>query len=173
MLGIMPTAEALSKARELGLNLIEISPKANPPVAGVEWAWRAFPRLERGERPMPRLPLPRATGLVGVCAGAALTERAQADAVADFYRGKTVTIIVGYTAGGGYDLYARLVAPFLSRHIPGQPTVIVQNMAGAGGLRAARNLATAAPKDGTTLAGLRSGREEPQARVQGGHWPSR
>ncbi len=84
---------------------------------------------------------------VQATAGAA---QAQTDA-ASFYKGKTVNILVGYEGGGGYDLYARLVAPFLSRHIPGQPAVIVQNMAGAGGLRAARNLATAAPKDGTTL----------------------
>lgn len=76
---------------------------------------------------------------------------AQNDAVSDFYKGKTVNIFVGYQAGGGYDLYARVLAQFLGRHIPGQPTVIVQNMPGAGGLRAARNLASAAPKDGTAL----------------------
>src|SRR5262245_39761181 len=77
--------------------------------------------------------------------------RAQGDPIAEFYKGKTVTILVGYEGGGGYDLYARLVAQFLGKHIPGQPTVIVQNMPGAGGLRAARNLATVAAKDGTTL----------------------
>jgi tripartite-type tricarboxylate transporter receptor subunit TctC len=76
---------------------------------------------------------------------------AQTDPVADFYRGKTVTILVGYQAGGGYDLYARIVAQFLGKHIPGQPAVIVQNMPGAGGLRAARNLASVAAKDGTVL----------------------
>src|SRR5215212_4565342 len=75
----------------------------------------------------------------------------QIDAVADFYKGKTINIFVGYQAGGGYDLYARVLAQFLGRHIPGQPTVIVQNMPGAGGLRAARNLASVAPKDGTAL----------------------
>jgi tripartite-type tricarboxylate transporter receptor subunit TctC len=76
---------------------------------------------------------------------------AQTDPAAEFFKGKTISILVGYEGGGGYDLYARLVAPYLSKHIPGQPTVIVQNMPGAGGLRAARALATAAPKDGTTL----------------------
>jgi tripartite-type tricarboxylate transporter receptor subunit TctC len=76
---------------------------------------------------------------------------AQNDAVAEFYKGKTVNILVGYQAGGGYDLYARIVAQFLGKHIPGNPAVIVQNMPGAGGLRAARNLATAAAKDGTVL----------------------
>src|SRR3954470_15894604 len=79
---------------------------------------------------------------------------AQSPAAAEFFRGKTVNILVGYEAGGGYDLYARVVAQFLGRHIPGQPTVIVQNMPGAGGLRAARNLASVAPKDGTVLAVL-------------------
>jgi tripartite-type tricarboxylate transporter receptor subunit TctC len=77
--------------------------------------------------------------------------QAQGDPVAEFYKDKTVSILVGYGAGGGYDLYARLVAQFLGKHIPGNPSVIVQNMPGAGGLRAARNLATAAPKDGTVL----------------------
>jgi tripartite-type tricarboxylate transporter receptor subunit TctC len=74
-----------------------------------------------------------------------------ADAVADFYKGKTVTILVGYGAGGGYDIYARVVAQFLGKHIPGQPTVIVQNMPGAGGLKAARYMLDVAQKDGTVL----------------------
>jgi tripartite-type tricarboxylate transporter receptor subunit TctC len=82
---------------------------------------------------------------------AATTAYAQSPAAAEFFRGKTVNILVGYEAGGGYDLYARVVAQFLGRHIPGQPTVIVQNMPGAGGLRAARNLASVVPKDGTVL----------------------
>jgi tripartite-type tricarboxylate transporter receptor subunit TctC len=82
----------------------------------------------------------------GTCA-----THAQPDPAAAFFRGKTVTVLVGYQAGGGYDLYARVVAQFLGRHIPGQPTVIVQNMPGAGGLRAARNLATVAAKDGTMV----------------------
>lgn len=69
----------------------------------------------------------------------------------EFFRGKTINILVGYEAGGGYDLYARALAQFLGRRIPGQPTVIVQNLPGAGGLRAARSLASAAPRDGTAL----------------------
>jgi tripartite-type tricarboxylate transporter receptor subunit TctC len=82
---------------------------------------------------------------------AATTVSAQTAAPAEFFRGKTVNILVGYEVGGGYDLYARILAQFLGRHISGQPTVIVQNMPGAGGLRAARNLASVAPKDGTAL----------------------
>jgi tripartite-type tricarboxylate transporter receptor subunit TctC len=79
------------------------------------------------------------------------TTQAQGDPIAEFYKGKTVSILVGYEGGGGYDIYARLVAQFLGKHIPGHPTVIVQNMPGAGGLRAARSLATASAKDGTAL----------------------
>lgn len=69
----------------------------------------------------------------------------------DFYKGKTITVTVGMSAGGGYDAYARLVSQFLGRHIPGQPNLIVQNMPGGGGIRAAVNLYKTAPKDGTVL----------------------
>src|SRR5215472_2235745 len=60
--------------------------------------------------------------------------------VADFYQGKTITILVGSSPGGGYDGDARMVARHLGRHIPGSPTIIVQNMPGARGLAAANNL---------------------------------
>jgi tripartite-type tricarboxylate transporter receptor subunit TctC len=73
------------------------------------------------------------------------------DAVADFYRGKNVNLIVGYSAGGGYDTYARIVARHLGRHIPGQPSVVVQNMPGAGSLKLANFLFNVAPKDGATI----------------------
>src|SRR5262249_22889589 len=68
-----------------------------------------------------------------------------------FYRGKTVTIVVGYSAGGGYDQYARLVARHLGRFIPGQPNVIVQNMPGAASMTSVRYLDATAPKDGTVI----------------------
>jgi tripartite-type tricarboxylate transporter receptor subunit TctC len=68
-----------------------------------------------------------------------------------FYRGKTVTIVVGYSAGGGYDQYARLVARHLGRHIPGQPNVIVQNMPGAASMTSVRHLDANAAKDGTVI----------------------
>jgi tripartite-type tricarboxylate transporter receptor subunit TctC len=77
---------------------------------------------------------------------------ARADGVADFYAGRTLSVIVGHSVGGGYDLYARLLSRFLGRHIPGHPTVVVQNMPGAGGLRAANYLYAAAPKDGSVIA---------------------
>jgi tripartite-type tricarboxylate transporter receptor subunit TctC len=69
----------------------------------------------------------------------------------EFYRGKTVSIIVGSGAGGGFDTTARLVARHIGRHIPGAPTVIVVNMPGGGGLVAANHLFNAAPNDGTTI----------------------
>src|SRR5215470_6354866 len=76
---------------------------------------------------------------------------AHADAVADFYRGKQVNLIVGYGPGGGYDTYARLLARHFGRFIPGNPNVIVQNMPGAGSLRAVNYLYNVAPKDGATI----------------------
>jgi tripartite-type tricarboxylate transporter receptor subunit TctC len=68
-----------------------------------------------------------------------------------FYRSKTVTIVVGYSAGGGYDQYARLVARHLGRHIPGQPNVLVQNMPGAASMTSVRYLDANAAKDGTVI----------------------
>jgi tripartite-type tricarboxylate transporter receptor subunit TctC len=84
-------------------------------------------------------------------ASLALTSQASADAVADFYKGRTITLIVGYGPGGGYDLFARLMARHLGRHMPGNPAVVVQNMPGAGSLRATNYLYTVAPRDGTTI----------------------
>jgi tripartite-type tricarboxylate transporter receptor subunit TctC len=77
---------------------------------------------------------------------------ANAQSVADFYRDKRVQIYVGYGAGGGYDTYARLIARHLGRHIPGEPSVVVQNMPGAGSLRAANFIFNRAPRDGTAVA---------------------
>jgi tripartite-type tricarboxylate transporter receptor subunit TctC len=80
-----------------------------------------------------------------------LARSAAADAVADFYRGKTLTVLISYSVGGGYDLYARLLAHYLGPHIPGNPVVVPQNMPGAGGLRAANYLYSAAPRDGSMI----------------------
>jgi tripartite-type tricarboxylate transporter receptor subunit TctC len=79
------------------------------------------------------------------------TQAAQADAVADFYKGKQITVVVGYGPGGGYDVYTRLLLRHMPRHLPGNPSMVVQNMPGAGSLRAANFVANAAPRDGTTL----------------------
>jgi tripartite-type tricarboxylate transporter receptor subunit TctC len=75
----------------------------------------------------------------------------KADPVAEFYRGKTVRLVVGYPPGGNYDLYGRLAVEFLGKHIPGNPTVIAVNMPGAGGFRAIDYLYKVAPQDGTHL----------------------
>jgi tripartite-type tricarboxylate transporter receptor subunit TctC len=68
-----------------------------------------------------------------------------------FYAGKTVRIVVGSSAGGGYDTYARAIAPFLAEHLPGKPTVVVQNMPGGGGLTSVLFLDANAPRDGTVI----------------------
>jgi len=75
----------------------------------------------------------------------------RAEPIADFYRGKTMKMIIGYGPGGGYDLYGRLAAEFLSRHIPGNPTIVPENMPGGGSLRAILYLYQVAPQDGTYL----------------------
>jgi tripartite-type tricarboxylate transporter receptor subunit TctC len=93
-------------------------------------------------------------GLLGAaaCAALLLPAMAAANPVADFYKGKTVSLVVGHEAGSGYDVYARVVARHLSRHIPGAPNIIVQNMVGASGMVAANWLYNIAPKDGTAVA---------------------
>jgi len=75
-----------------------------------------------------------------------------ADPVADFYRGKTVQVLVGFGPGGGYDLYARTVARYMGKHIPGNPTMVPQNMPGAGGVKVMNYLYNVAHKDGTVIA---------------------
>jgi len=77
-----------------------------------------------------------------------------AEEASDFYRGKTITVVVGFGAGGGYDIYARLLAHHLGNHIAGAPNVVVQNMEGAGSVRAANYVYSVAPKDGTVIAAV-------------------
>jgi tripartite-type tricarboxylate transporter receptor subunit TctC len=81
------------------------------------------------------------------CAGAA-----QAQSVAEFYRGRNINLYIGYSVGGGYDTYARVLARHMGRHIPGNPSILPQNMPGAGSLRSVNFLYNAAPKDGTAIA---------------------
>src|SRR4029453_3848022 len=75
-------------------------------------------------------------------------------AVADFYRSKTIRIVVGFSAGGGYDQYSRLIARHLSKYIPGNPTIIVDNMAGAASIIAANHTFNGAPQDGTVIGNI-------------------
>lgn len=89
-----------------------------------------------------------------LCGTAASTAQ---DNVAEFYRGKTVRITVGSAAGGGYDGYARLVGRHFGKHIPGNPTVVVQNIPGSGSNKAASYVAMQAPKDGTAIGAIQAG----------------
>ena len=101
------------------------------------------------------MPIMRQTaGLVVAVAGAVLATPA---AAADYYAGKTIELVVGGDAGGGYDIYARTLARHLGRHIPGNPTVVVKNMPGAGSSRAGVYISTVAPKDGTSIGAMMPG----------------
>jgi tripartite-type tricarboxylate transporter receptor subunit TctC len=95
--------------------------------------------------------------LAAIIGSAVAAGPAAADEIADFYKDKQVKIIVGSGAGGGYDTYARLVERHLGRHIPGNPSIITQNMTGAGGVRAANYVENVAPKDGSIIAGMQRG----------------
>jgi tripartite-type tricarboxylate transporter receptor subunit TctC len=82
----------------------------------------------------------------------AATPAAAQQSVADFYKGKTIDFYIGFSVGGGYDIYARTVARFIGEHIPGKPRVVPKNMTGAGSRVAANYVYNVAPKDGTVLA---------------------
>lgn len=85
------------------------------------------------------------------------------NAVAEFYKGKTITIFIGFTAGGEYDLHGRIVARFIGKHIPGSPSVIASQMTGAGTLNLANYLYNVAAKDGTNLGVISNGLPAAQA----------
>jgi tripartite-type tricarboxylate transporter receptor subunit TctC len=88
---------------------------------------------------------------LAVCATLLLCGAAYSQDVASFYNGKTVRVVVGFSAGGGYDQYARLLARHLGRHIPANPTVVVQNMPGSASLKSVQYLDAGAPADGTLI----------------------
>ena len=77
---------------------------------------------------------------------------AQAETPAEFYKGKTITMIIGYPPGGAYDIYARLIAQYLEKHVPGNPQVVAKNRPGAASLTSVNELYSANPKDGTYIA---------------------
>ena len=81
----------------------------------------------------------------------------QAQSPAEFYKGKNVELYIGYSVGGGYDVYARIVARHMGKHIPGNPTIVPKNMEGAGSLRVTNWLYNVAPKDGTAFATIGRG----------------
>jgi hypothetical protein len=74
-----------------------------------------------------------------------------ADSVGDFYKSRSVSLVIGYSVGGGYDAYARLLARYIGKHIAGEPSIIPQQMTGAGSLRAANYIFSVAPKDGSVI----------------------
>src|SRR5580704_168378 len=104
-------------------------------------------RVLRLRRPR-RLALTAA--LLALGAGVA-ARQAAADPVADFYRGRTINLLIGVNVGGSYDRDARLVARYLGSHLPGNPTVVAQNMIGSGGIVMANYLQAIAPRDGTYI----------------------
>lgn len=139
--------------------------KGDPPAAGLHLLSRA-PRycVSVMETPFNLLARPHSSGMmimpsIGsmttvaaillLCASSSCA--AQSDPIAEFYKGKTINAYVGVSAGGEYDLYTRLVAKYLGRHIPGRPTVISQNMTGASGLNMLNYLYNQAPRDGTAI----------------------
>jgi len=93
----------------------------------------------------------RMTLLAAVALATIFVQTARSQSVEEFYKGRTVNLVIGFSVGGGYDLYARHLARHIGRHIPGNPTILPQNMPGAGSLKAANFVYTAAPKDGSTF----------------------
>jgi tripartite-type tricarboxylate transporter receptor subunit TctC len=92
-----------------------------------------------------RASVPAMAALIAFAAPAA------AQSVEEFYKGKTISMVMGTGPGGSYDLYGRTIAPHLSRHIPGNPTIVMEHMPGAGGVIAANHLYGTAPQDGTKM----------------------
>jgi tripartite-type tricarboxylate transporter receptor subunit TctC len=109
----------------------------------------------RQDRVMRLLDSPLARGMgalvVGCSIATAAASPAHAESVEQFYKGKTVNLAISFPPGGGYDLYARILGRHMGKHIPGNPTILPQNMPGTGGLRVAQYLYQAAPKDGSTF----------------------
>lgn len=118
---------------------------------------------EMAALPQDRHPRARRLGPVGRALAIAIamfgagTGSAAADPVADFYKGRTISVLIGVSAGGEYDLHARLVARHIGKHIPGNPTLIAQNMTGAAGVTMTNYLYNVAPKDGTALGMIQNG----------------
>ena len=91
------------------------------------------------------------TLLFALVIAALFTSLARAASDQGFYKGKTINLYVGFPPGGGYDIYARIFAPYFSKHIPGNPTLLLQNMTGGSGVRAAGYISQVTAQDGTSL----------------------
>lgn len=96
-------------------------------------------------------------GGIVVTGMAALPPPAGASTVEEFYKGRTLSLYVGYGAGAAYDAYARLIAPYLAKNLPGQPTLVVRNMPGGSSMKAANYLYNVAARDGSSIGVIRNG----------------
>ena len=130
-----PAGHPLGRARARRAYRRDIGAAATAPRHDARCACASAPSLPRASRS------PAAT-------------HAQAQSVAEFYRGKRINLVTSASVGGGYDQYARLLAKHMPRHIPGEPAIMVQNMVGAEGIRAANYLYNVAPQDGSVIGGL-------------------
>src|SRR5215469_15227628 len=92
-----------------------------------------------------------AKSLSALAALIALALPVRAETIADFYKGRIMPLVIGFSVGGGYDAYARLLARYIGKHIPGEPSIVPQQMTGAGSLRAANYIFSVASKDGSVL----------------------
>src|SRR4051812_7578653 len=101
--------------------------------------------------------MPTKSRAVLLCAALVAATSARADAVEDFYRGRQISLVIGYNVGDTYDAYGRLAASALPRFIPGNPTVIAQNMPGVASLKAGEMLYRQAPRDGSVIGMLGQG----------------
>src|SRR5438445_4370607 len=99
----------------------------------------------------------RPIAIAAILALALAPHAAGAEPVADFYKGRQISWILSADAGGGYSSYARAFAPYFGAHMPGKPSIVIQNMPGGGGLRAMNYLYSLAPRDGTTIGLVHSG----------------
>ena len=98
-----------------------------------------------------RMLIRKSLGAIGLCAAIGLGTAAQADAVSDYYDGKTIRFYIGAAPGGGYDLYMRTLVQHMAKRIPGNPQAVVVNMPGSGGVKASNYVYNAAPRDGTAI----------------------
>jgi tripartite-type tricarboxylate transporter receptor subunit TctC len=92
-----------------------------------------------------------AWGIAAALVSSLAMQPARSAGVEDFYKGKTISLLIGYSVGGGYDAYGRLLARYFGKHVPGNPNVVPQNMSGAGSLKSANYLYSVAPKDGSVI----------------------
>src|ERR1700754_4185090 len=106
---------------------------------------------ERGDTLMGPQAFGKRYAALSILALALAPAAAHSQSIEDFYRGKTVNVVLGYPGTGSNGLYARTVAQHIGKHIPGRPSVILRQMPGAGSLVAANHLANVAPRDGTSL----------------------